>query len=226
VLHLVDVSNRHLPKYEQLLEASYRVRHEQYVKGRGWKALDRPDGREIDQFDNADATYLLWADGTEVLGGARFVPTNKPHLMSVVFPQIVTLGPIPNSPKIWELTRMFSSRDGGSPVDRRRVTADVFIAMFEMALHCRLNTISIVCDTFFVTRFLNMGIDVKPLGLPTPYDEGTCIAVTLPVNTQQLVTVRNFTGREQHREAVLFDVLLPDPVRQPPYPRPEIHASH
>lgn len=210
MLHLINAENRDRPLNQRLLEASYRVRHDQYVNVRGWKALDRPDGREIDQFDTPDATYLIWADGDEVLGGARFVPTDKPHLMSNIFPHIVTFAPVPCTPKIWELTRLFSSREGASTANRRRVTGDVFSAMFELALHHKLEAISIVCDTFFVTRFLGMGLQVTPLGLPTPYAEGTCVAVTLPVSVDQLLIARGPT-----RGTVLFDIPVPRAARHP-----------
>lgn len=219
MLHLIDATNCDLPKNQELLEASYRVRHTEYVEGRGWKALARPDGREFDQFDNPNATYLLWADGTDVLAGARLIPTDKPHLMSDVFPQIVTLSALPRTPRVWELTRLFSTRRGPSQANRRRVTGDVFSAMFELSLAYKLEAISIVCDTFFVTRFLEMGLEVKPLGLPTPYDEGTCIAVLLPANLSQLRIARG-----PNRGTVLFDVDAPIIQRRPIDPRPEIHV--
>ena len=220
MLHLIDATNRDTAQSQELLEASYRVRHEEYVNGRGWKALAKPDGREIDQFDTANASYILWADGTEILGGARLIPTDKPHLMSDVFPQIVTLGRLPQTSSVWELTRLFSTRGGASQANRRRVTGDVFAAMFELGLAYELEAISIVCDTFFVTRFLGMGLDVTPLGLPTAYDEGMCIAVLLPVNVKQLSVARG-----PNRDAVLFNVGTPAHIQAPAGPRAEIHVN-
>ncbi|MBP6013266.1 MAG: GNAT family N-acetyltransferase [Alphaproteobacteria bacterium] len=221
MLHLIDSTNRDTPRSQRLLEASYRVRHDEYVHGRGWKALEKPDGREVDQFDTVDASYLLWADDEEVLGGARLIPTDRPHLMSDVFPHLVTLGALPRVSNVWELTRLFSTRKGESSACRRRVTGDVFAAMFEFAIAYDLEAISIVCDAFFVTRFLGMGLEVRPLGLPTAYDEGTCIAVLLPANLKQLRIARG-----PNRGTVLFDVdPLGRPVPPPAIdPRPPIHA--
>ena len=219
MLHLIDATNRHSPANRQLLEESYHVRYDLYVKHRGWKALDRPDGREIDQFDTSEATYLIWADGEEVIGGARFVPTNKPHLMSDVFPHIVTFAPIPCSPRIWEITRLFSSRGGSSSANRRNVTGEVFCAMFELGLANNLEGISVVCDTFFLPRLLDSGVKVTPLGLPTPYDEGTCIACFIPVNIDQLSAARG--GK---RGSVLFPIDAPVRERQPAYARSEVHV--
>ena len=221
MLHLINSTNRHVPEHERLIETSFRVRYDLYVKSRGWKALDRPDGREVDQFDTDDATYLIWADGEEVVGGARFVPTDKPHLMSEIFPHIVTLTSVPRNPRIWEITRLFTSRGGASTANRRNVTSEVFCAMFELGLHEQLEAITVVCDTFFLPRLLDAEIEVRPLGTPTPYDEGTCIACLLPVNLSQLSAARN--GK---RGSVLFEIDAPTRHRQPVPARAPIYASH
>lgn len=221
MLHLIDNANRHLPQYAQLLEDSFRVRYDLYVKGRGWKALDRPDEREVDQFDNADASYLIWADGSEIVGGIRLIPTDKPHLMSEVFPQIVTLGTIPRRRDIWEITRLFTSRGGNSAVNRKSVTNQVFCGMFEFAITKNLEAVTVVCDTFFLPRLLEKEIEVNPLGLPTPYDEGTCIAVYIPVNLQQLSAARG-----PRRESVLFQIETPPRDRQPAYAGSATYANN
>ncbi len=221
MLHLIDAENRHLPRYAQMLEESYRVRHDIYVNGRGWKALARPDDREIDQFDTPDATYLFWADEDEVVAGARFVPTHLPHLMSTIFPQIVTLGEIPHTPKIWEVTRLFTARSGKSKANRRNCTGEVLCGMFEMGLHYELESISVVCDTFFLPRFLESGVQIKPLGLPTDYDEGSCIACIIPVSPAQLAAAQG--GK---RGRVLFDVEMPARPRDDVYAPQKIYAAH
>jgi acyl-homoserine lactone synthase len=221
LLHLIDAENRHLPRYAQMLEDSYRVRHDIYVNGRGWKALERPDGREIDQFDNLDATYLLWADDDEVVAGARFVPTHLPHLMSDIFPHIVTLGEIPCTPKVWEVTRLFTARSGKSKANRRNCTGEVLCGMFEMGLHFDLESISVVCDTFFLPRFLESGVQIKPLGLPTDYAEGSCIACIIPVSPAQLAAARG--GK---RGRVLFDVGVPEHVHETAYAPRRVYAAH
>src|SRR5690606_35410064 len=46
----------------ELLEAHYRLRHRIFVELQGWEALRRADGRDVDRFDNADATHLLLTD--------------------------------------------------------------------------------------------------------------------------------------------------------------------
>jgi acyl-homoserine lactone synthase len=144
MLHLIDKKNRSQPRYSSLLEETYRLRHDVYVRERGWKALERPDGREVDQFDTPDAIYFVWANDTHVLGGARFIPTDKPHLMSEIFPQIATFAPVPRREDIWEITRLFSIRDPSGRVNRNTVIGDLLCGMFEMGLHHGLSAISVV----------------------------------------------------------------------------------
>ena len=204
MLHLINEENRDQAQCVELLEQSFRLRHDVYVRERGWKALDRPDGREVDQFDNNDATYLIWANEARVLGSARFVPTDKPHLMSDVFPHTATFAEVPRRASVWEITRFFSVRDPDNLVKRNTVIGDILCGMFEMGLHHKLEAISVVCDTFFLPRFLEQSIEATPLGLPTPYAEGICIACMLPVNLTQLAAARTARGVN---ETVLFPVV-------------------
>jgi acyl-homoserine lactone synthase len=219
MLHIIDAGNRRQQRYADMLEQSYRIRHDIFVSWRGWKAIERPDGREIDQFDNEDATYFMWTDGDEVVGGARMIPTSKPNLLADVFPHIVTLGEIPSDPYIWEGTRLFSSRTGNSKANRHGVTRDVFCAMFEFAVVSGLKGVSIICDTFFLPRLLEKGVEVIPLSLPTTYAEGTCIAILVPVSLEQLVAIR-----AHDRGTVLFDIDTSRVQRPPIYAQREQHA--
>jgi N-acyl-L-homoserine lactone synthetase len=79
-LHVVCETNRHL--YESVLDDYFRIRHQIYVVERAWKELERPDGREIDQFDTPRAIYLMAMEGRRVVGSHRLVPTDGPTLMS------------------------------------------------------------------------------------------------------------------------------------------------
>jgi acyl-homoserine lactone synthase len=114
--------------------------------------------------------------------------------MSEVFPHTATFAPIPRSPDVWEITRFFSVQDPRGQVRRNTVIGDILCAMFEMGLHHRLSAISVVCDTFFLPRFLEQDIKATPLGLPCAYPEGVCISCLLPVNTDQLAAARAARG--------------------------------
>jgi acyl-homoserine lactone synthase len=192
VLYLIDRRNR--AQYGAQLEEMYRIRHSIYVEGRGWKAIARPDGREIDQFDTDDANYLLGLDDNgAVVSGVRLLPTTGPHLMRDVFPHIVTWGRIPSDPHIHEMTRIFV---WGKPrkEDRYRAVRELFCGIVEYSMARQINHISIVCDTFFIPQFLENGWKLHHLGLPTEYPEGVCAAVLLEAEPAMLGRMRTNCG--------------------------------
>ena len=71
-VHVVRRDNSH--RYREELDQYFRGRYDVFVRERGWKDLERPDGRDIDQFDTEDAIHLLAIEGSEVIGGFRFNP--------------------------------------------------------------------------------------------------------------------------------------------------------
>ncbi|MBC8129437.1 MAG: hypothetical protein H7Y08_03835 [Rhizobiaceae bacterium] len=81
-VHVVTAANAHL--YEDAMDACFRWRHKIYVDEKRWMP-PRPDGREIDQFDDPDATYLLAFRGDAFVAGSRLRPFSRPTLLAEVF---------------------------------------------------------------------------------------------------------------------------------------------
>ena len=88
-IHIVTRDNR--DRYIGVLDRYHAVRHQVFVDERGWQALSRPAGRDIDIFDHDHAIHLLTLDGGRLVGGQRLYPTVLPHMLSEVFPQLVHL---------------------------------------------------------------------------------------------------------------------------------------
>ena len=72
MIHIVTPENEHL--YRKQMAQVFRLRHKVFVEEMGWKALAKPDGREIDQFDTKHAVHMLYLEGGEVLGYQRLLP--------------------------------------------------------------------------------------------------------------------------------------------------------
>lgn len=102
MIHLVDAENIH--DYRVEMEQAYRLRHQVFVEESKWEDLRKPDGREIDQFDDARALHMLYIRDGAVLGYQRMLPTMRPHLLSHVTPDLCE-GERPVGPGIWEWTR-------------------------------------------------------------------------------------------------------------------------
>jgi acyl-homoserine lactone synthase len=193
VIYVVDGRNRE--NYRRQLEEMHRIRHRIYVEGRGWKALRRSDGREVDEFDTENAVYLLGlsADGA-VTAGSRLVPTQKPHLMHNVFPHLATKAPVPRSDFIYEWTRYFLTSEPADRSARRCASGEILCALFEYGLEAGLTHFSLVCDTFFLPMFRQARWRITELGDATPYEEGVCIAVLFEVSERVLKSTREVRG--------------------------------
>ena len=117
-VHVIRHDNKHL--YQDILEDHFRLRHQIYVLERKWAALDRPDKREIDQFDTDATVYLLGLERGSIIAGMRLVPTTSPTLLSELFPKLTLDGPV-RRPDVYELPRIFVVRNRpASPWDFRR----------------------------------------------------------------------------------------------------------
>jgi acyl-homoserine lactone synthase len=193
VIYVIDRYNR--AAFECQLEDMYRVRHKIYVGRRRWKALERPDCRDVDQFDTADTVYFLGLDETgTVTSGLRLNPTTKPHLINTLFPHAVTFAPIPVGDDIYEITRYFLVPERLPRDGRRRAAGELITAMLEHGLSMGLTHISLLCDAFFMSAMLEMRWKVRSLGLPTSYAEGTCIAVLFEVSDEAIANTRETRG--------------------------------
>jgi acyl-homoserine lactone synthase len=180
MIHVVDAGNRHL--YGAELEQHFRIRHQIYVGERKWMALERSDGREVDQFDNEDATYLLALENGRVIGGTRRVPKLGPHWRADVFPFLADVRGLQRGSDIVEWTRIFvvPERRGGDS----KVLHTVLAGMFEHCLANDIAAITVVMETWWMPRFLELGWEVRPLGLPTMIDGMNCVGTIITVSEE------------------------------------------
>lgn len=173
-IHVVRKDNRHL--YEPYFDRYFRLRHDIYVKQRKWMALDRADGREIDQFDTEDAVYLFCLDQGQLIGAMRAVPTLMPTLMSDVFPELNIRGPI-HRPDVYELSRIFVIPDRRGEHAGPRIDMLLLTAIMEYGISIGLAGFSIVLESWWLPRFERCGWKARPLGLPRIMDGMAVLAV-------------------------------------------------
>lgn len=190
MVHVIDRDNKHL--YGDELEQHYRIRHHIYVGERGWEPLRRPDGREVDQFDTDDAVYLLDLDQGSVIGGTRLVPTLKPHLMADVFPFLANVEGLQRGADIVEWTRIFVVPERRGPGSRTLHT--VLAGMLEYCLREDFRAITVVMETWWLPRFLELEWEVRPLGLPADINGMNCVGTMIAVTEQAWRSTLAFRG--------------------------------
>jgi acyl-homoserine lactone synthase len=190
MIYVIDKHNREA--FHVQLEEMYRIRHDIYVGRRGWKALERPDGRDVDQFDRENTVYLLGLEpGGHVTAGLRLNPTTGPHLIRDVFPHTITEGSIPVGDSIYEFTRWFVAKDRVSKEENRRVAGELLVAMLEYGRSIGLTHISLCCDSFFLKTMAETRWDFRRLGPITRYPEGKCVSVLFDVSDRMIANTRD-----------------------------------
>ncbi len=192
MIHVVTSQNR--GAYAQELERHFVIRHDIYVKERKWMNLDRPDGRECDQFDNEDAIYLLAIDDNDaVVGGSRLISSLKPHLLSEVFPRLAQNG-VPRSRDVFEWTRVHVVKERREGRKRGIVMGSIFCGILEYCLANDIVGMTAIVEMWWLPHFFEMGWVVKPLGLPELIEGEWSIAIYLEVSRAALKSTRDMFG--------------------------------
>lgn len=177
-----------------LLEQNFRLRHRVFVEMEGWEALSRPDGRDVDAFDNDDATHLLISDSGVVVGGSRMTPLDRPNLLQTVFNGLVQ-GNLPAHPSLGaDWTRFYVHPDRREGRRRAPESAALFCAVMEHALLQGYSFITFVSTIYMLEHGTAVGWKITPLGHPVMSEGKPIIAAWIEVSEQALQNVRRTTG--------------------------------
>ncbi|MEO6093920.1 MAG: acyl-homoserine-lactone synthase [Novosphingobium sp.] len=143
-------------------------------------------GREIDQYDTAQADYLILADRLtgEHRASVRLLPTTGPHILGEVFPYLCD-GAVPRGLHIMEITRFVLSPD----VRRREKQATRNMlgrAMIEFGQSQGVEQFTAVCEMGFLSQLLASGWQIEPLGMPQVVAGSTIGAVLIHLDQSSL----------------------------------------
>jgi acyl-homoserine lactone synthase len=186
-VRIITHDNEHL--HRDKLEQYFRLRHEIFVKERGWLDLKRPDAREVDSYDNKNTIYLLAIDQDRIVGGQRLYPTLLPHMISEVFAPMAERG-IPSARHIFEWTRYLVVKE------RRmgRTDCRLLAALQQFCLEEGVTEVTAVVEMWWLPRWQQAGFKVRPLGLPSMIEGQACIAASIQISQDSLDHVRRLAG--------------------------------
>lgn len=192
MIHIVTAEN--IGSYQYEMEQAYRLRHNVFVDEMGWTDLRKPDGREIDQFDDGRALHMLYIEEDRVLGYQRMLPSMRPHLLTEVLPHLCE-GDFPVGPHIWEWTRYCVTRQHR---DRGRILSPVgnllLSAIVEWGLASGVQKIIIEMNPLWLLRLVQLNFRVTPLGLPQQIGKDSIIAVTAAFDRRTLKKLQEVRG--------------------------------
>jgi acyl-homoserine lactone synthase len=194
-IHIVAAEN--IGSYAKAMEQAYRLRHTVFVEEMGWNDLRRPDGREIDQFDDGRALHMLYLEGDQLVGYQRMLPSMRPHLLSEVMPHLCD-GDFPVGPHIWEWTRYCVTKEQR---DRGRMLSPagnlLLSAIVEWGLENGVSKIIIEMNPIWLLRLVQLHFRVTPLGIPQEAGKDSIVAVTAAFDARTLARLRCVRGDDR-----------------------------
>lgn len=199
MLHVINAQNIH--EYREEMDQAFRLRHRVFVEERKWTDLARADGREVDQFDTADAIHMLFIDQGEVLGYQRMLPSTRPHLLSEVLPQLCEQER-PIGANIWEWTRYCvapSYREHGRGLSA--VSNALLSGFVEWGMANKIDTVIIEMQPLWILRLLQLHFKVSALGLPQTVSGEDVVAVTASFDERTLAKLRSVKTELRRRAA-------------------------
>lgn len=145
------------------LDAMHRDRKRIFVDLLRWQVPVIDGQFEVDQFDTANAVYLVEAREEEHIGSIRLLRTDCPHLLGTLFPDLCD-GEVPAGPDIMEITRgCISPRLRAA--DRLRVRNRLTTAAVEYGLRHGVSRFTCVADSGWLAQIPTLGWETRPLGV-------------------------------------------------------------
>lgn len=192
------IDDRNRVDHAEWLNKMYQLRYRVFVEQMGWDLPCGKSGYERDQFDTEHTRYLLMVDDDSgaLLASGRFNPTQRPHLMSEVFPHQCNISGVPKGEHIWEYTRYVFDFEAIGKDRFRDVRASFGVAQTELAILTGMTEISWL-STQEIYGHLIQFWPSEPLGTPIyyPKEDSFYIAALSNIGDEALQRMQTRLGR-------------------------------
>jgi len=185
-------------KYQDILRSTHKLRYKSFIQRMGW-SVPKWNGMEYDQYDNLTTVYLAWRDNNDVVHGTcRLAPTDRPYMIKDVFSHIVTKISLPESPFIFEASRLCVNHDLPAHV-RRKIISELVCAYQQIGLINSLDyMVGIMPPNIWQHVFGKSGWNIEFIGPETTLDTGEVIvAGKMNLSGDILNNILKTTGLEK-----------------------------
>lgn len=193
-MRLVAVRNGENRVGDRLIDRMHALRARVFSERLDWNVTVR-SGREIDEYDALDPTYLLAVtdDLSDVVGCARLLPSAGPTMLGRTFPALLDGKTMPRNPRLIESSRFCVDTEAGSRNAARglhRATMGLFAGILEWSLASGYTGVVTVTDLRFEKILMRAGLPFNRLGAPRPIGNTIAVAGTIPATRQNALRVR------------------------------------
>ena len=204
----------------QVLNLMHAFRHEVFVKRLKW-SLPLVNGVERDEYDTADAKYVVVSDGSDrVTACARLLPTTDAYMLPDLFPQLLGGTSVPKDPSIWELSRFATSvretRDG-RVLSLSKPTMEFLDLIFGFARRHDIARLIFVTSITIERLMLRAGMPVHRIAPPALVDGHLSVALFIEITKESSSVSRagDVPSDQGKRQDLVAGAALPVPCAAP-----------
>ncbi|MBZ9898313.1 MULTISPECIES: acyl-homoserine-lactone synthase [unclassified Mesorhizobium] len=193
-MQIVAVRNGESSAGDGLIDQMHALRARVFRDRLGWNVTVK-SGRETDEYDALDPTYLLAVtdDLRNVAGCARLLPATGPTMLGQTFPVLLGSDPMPCHSGLIESSRFCVDTELGSRNAARglhKTTMALFAGILEWSLVNGYCEVATVTDIRFEKILGRAGLPFNRLGSPHPIGNTIAVAGIVPATLQNALRVR------------------------------------
>lgn len=184
-----------------LMEMHYH-RKRVFVDDMGWQLAAPGCWLEVDQFDHDHAVYILAIspeDGAH-LGSVRLLPTTRPHMLGTVFQDLCPEGS-PEGDDVWEVSRLVAAPEQSQGTNLVRIHRMLAASLVHFARMNGISRYTLVAESRRVPALLSVGWTVRPLSLPTMFNDDLIEALEIVLDDESVEAMRRSIGGRRPAEA-------------------------
>ena len=196
-MRAIAISPEHFRSQAAILDRMHQLRARVFHDRLNWDVKVR-DGRERDELDLYQPTYILVVDAWEaVVGAVRLLPATGPTLLSVLFPELGGQGLFRPHAAMIESSRFCvdtsvtaAYEPGGQGQALHSATWILFAAIIEWSMANGYGELITATDLRIERILRRAGWPMERIGEPKPIGNTKAVVGLLPTDRTSFATVR------------------------------------
>lgn len=170
---------------DSAIQIMFEARKRVFVDLLKWHVPVVEDRYEIDQFDTADATYLVLLDEAgRHRASTRLLQTDRPHILADLFP-FLCAGAVPIGPTTREITR-FCLEPRLTAGERRKARNELVTALAEFAICHGITDLTGVASPAWFQQIAAFGWRCRVLGPAVEVDGRHLVGLQICIDADTL----------------------------------------
>lgn len=183
---------------DHLADLMYQLRHKVFYEQLKWD-VSSVNGREIDEYDDADAAYCVVTDESEkvLFGTWRFRPSTEKNMLKDLFPQLLDGNPYPAADDVWEISRLAVDHDKFPTTTPGfgMVSLAIFAGTCEFMLQNNISRMLQATIPPVIQSVAKMGFDTYPMGEPQMMGRAFSIAMDFPLTQKNIQLIDQWSKK-------------------------------